>query len=208
MYHRIQKRLEESNLAIGEFPDIVAAGIKDSVLSGDDGSNDGLKELLEFRNSQQVKALEKLWFLEEEKDTSTAFIRDQLIQLCEKSYKLKLKGDDVSIFELPSLDELKVTSNPGSANTISLKILDKQLGEIECNNIFVVSDKMGNSAALLDANHPTKVVSNESSLNLLLNQEIKYVNRDVRPITLAEMNRLDLSYATECEVCDAPDFWI
>ena len=61
MYHRIQKRLEGTNLAIGEYPEVVAASIKKAILDGEDEDNAGLAQLNEIRNSYQLSALEALW---------------------------------------------------------------------------------------------------------------------------------------------------
>ena len=207
MYHRIQKRLDASNLAIGEFPDIVAEKIKESVLTGMD-DNKGLEKLLDFRNSQQVKALEKLWFVAERKDTSTNNIRRQLEQLCKETLKLISETDNLSTFELPNGDTFTITSAPGRAESVSLKVLPNRLGELHCNNIFVLLDEMGNNAAFVDICHPSNIVMNETALNILLNLDVRYTDLDKKPNTLAEMNRLDLRFAIESEVSNPPDFWI
>lgn len=60
MYHRIQNRLMQANIAIGEFPEVMANAIKKSVLSGVDEDPRDIQELKDLRNSYQIKSLEAL----------------------------------------------------------------------------------------------------------------------------------------------------
>ena len=81
MYNRIQRRLENSNLAIGEFPDVVAKKIRKAVMEGEDCDSTGLNELREIRNSKQIAALEELWSLNKNVTESELF-RENLIKIC------------------------------------------------------------------------------------------------------------------------------
>lgn len=210
MYHRIQKRLENSNLAIGEFPDVVAKKIRTAIMNGQDGDNLGLTELLEIRNSKQITALEELWS-QSGNGTESDLMRERLIRICSKNCKevdTEL-GGIIKVYETPDGARYKLTSKCGMAESISLK--SDIWGYIKSNNntLTLVKDpngrplcfaieKDGNISALKHSSVP-KVILNEC-----LDENDYLIGY---PPMLPNSNNLDLSYTSECKNNPAPIFW-
>ena len=85
MYHRIQSRLKNTNIAIGEFPEVVSENIKKAILDNKD--DESLEMLEDIRNKLQIDSLGELWAQNNQK-TQSDNIRTKLIELCKANYKL------------------------------------------------------------------------------------------------------------------------
>lgn len=118
MYSRISQRLRDYNVAVGEFPEVVADSIRDSILG--DVPDNSVQILQEIRNSLQTRALGILWNRNGESATSSQNFRRELIRAvmfsrhCESGIngQVKVCLDDGS--------EECVTDEEGSDETISL----------------------------------------------------------------------------------------
>ena len=74
MYSRINQRLQEYNLVVGEFPEVVADSIRRSIL--EPGYDDESLQLLQdIRNSLQTSALHALWDQESTSKTASRMFR-------------------------------------------------------------------------------------------------------------------------------------
>lgn len=211
MYHRIQKRLENSNLAIGEFPDVVAKKIRMAIMNGDDSENLGLNDLLSIRNSKQVEALEKLWS-QIGNATESELMRERLLEIC--SVYCKQVGTEleeiIKVFETSDGNRFKLTSKSGMSESISLKsdIWDY----IKCydDSLSLMKDSHGRPACFaLHMDDKTIMMKHSSIPKVILEEQIN--KEDVLtgyPAMLPNSKHLDLSYALECELDPSPNYWI
>lgn len=211
MYHRIQKRLENSNLAIGEFPDVVAKKIRAAIMDGSDNDNLGLNELLEIRNSKQVAALEELWS-QSGNGTESDLMRERLLAICSMHFKQvdTELGDIIKIFETTDGSRYKLTSKSGMAESVSLK--SKVWDDLKYydDSLSIVKDANQRPAYFTIDNDGVTVELKHSSVPKIILRE-KLNGEDVLmgyPPMLPDSNRLDLSYAVECELKPVPNYWI
>lgn len=211
MYHRIQKRLENSNLAIGEFPDVVAKKIRAAIMDGLDNDNLGLNELLEIRNSKQVAALEELWS-QSGNGTESDLMRERLMAICSRNFKQvdTELGDIIKIFEIPGGSRYKLTSKSGMAESISLKSKVWDELKIYDDSLSIVKDANQRPAYFTIDNDGVTVELKHSSVPKIILRE-KLNGEDVLmgyPPMLPDSNHLNLSYAVECEIKPAPNYWV
>lgn len=88
MYTRLLERRELYELAVGEFPEVVSAAIRDelsSELGGQQPKKDAIAELNNLKNSMQVNALLGLWDREVAEKTLTSRFREELAALVRAS---------------------------------------------------------------------------------------------------------------------------
>ena len=211
MYHRIQKRLEKSNLAIGEFPDVVAKKIRKAIMDGEDNENLGLNELLEIRNSKQVAALEELWS-QSGNGTESELMRERLMEICSiysKQVDTDL-GGIVKVFETPDGARYSLTSKSGMAESISLKSIIWDYFKFSDDTLDVVKDLNQRPAYFtINKDGVTIELRHSSVPKVVLNEELD--REDVLmgyPPMLPNSRRLDLSYAVDCELKPAPTYWV
>ena len=211
MYHRIQKRLENSNLAIGEFPDVVAKKIRKAIMDGEDNENLGLNELLEIRNSKQVAALEELWS-QSGNGTESELMRERLMEICSiysKQVDTDL-GGIVKVFETPDGARYSLTSKSGMAESISLKSIIWDYFKFGDDTLEVVKDLNQRPAYFtINKDGVTIELRHSSVPKVILNEELD--REDVLmgyPPMLPNSRRLDLSYAVDCELKPAPTYWV
>lgn len=207
MYHRIQNRLRGANIAIGEFPEVVADNIKHAILNDEDDQS--LEMLKNIRNDLQKGALDELWSNNDDSLTQSDFIRRKLINLCEKEYRL-LKRDEINrnyLFEFNDEKIVHLSDLPGRKESVNLQ--SNLISNIKRTiyGLKLIKNNQYN-ICLIDVN-TNKAVQTESILNYLINSNLKdYLYYDGYPITLANPKRLDLSYAVEEYNNLAPSFWV
>ena len=211
MYHRIQTRLENSNLAIGEFPDVVAKKIRAAIMEDADSDNLGLNELLEIRNSKQVAALEELWS-QTGKGTESDLFRERLLKICSSFLKeadTEL-GGIIKVFVATDGTLFKLSAKSGLAESISLKA--RVWEHIKCfdDSVSIVKDKNLRPAYFTINNDGVTIELKHSSIpKVILKEELG--GEDVLmgyPPMLPNSKRLDLSYAVECDIKPAPVYWV
>lgn len=211
MYHRIQKRLENSNLAIGEFPDVVAKKIRAAIMEDADSENLGLNELLEIRNSRQVAALEELWS-QTGAGTESDLLRERLLKICSKHFKEveSEMGGIIRVFETPDGARYELCAKSGMAESISLKSEIWKNFECYDNSLTVVKD--ANQRPVYFTIHKDGVtieLKHSSIPKIILKEELQ--GEDVLmgyPPMLPDSKRLNLSYALECDLKPAPSYWV
>jgi hypothetical protein len=211
MYNRIQRRLENSNLAIGEFPDVVAKKIRKAVMEGEDCDSTGLNELREIRNSKQIAALEELWSLNKNVTESELF-RENLIKICHK-YFIKVGtefGGIVKVFETLQGTRYNLTSKSGLPESISLK--SKIWDYITYDNLSleIVRDTANRPAYFTTEKDGNIINLKHSSIaKIILNQELEESDiLDRYPNTLPNSKDITLSYALDIDIPSAPNYWI
>ncbi len=211
MYHRIQKRLENSNLAIGEFPDVVARKIRTAIMNGQDDENLGLNELLEIRNSKQVTALEELWS-QSGNETESDLMRNRLMTICLKCCKQvgTELGGIIHVYETSDGAKYKMTSKTGMAESISLKsdIWDY----IKCydDSLTLVEDSQGRPICFaFNKEGKTTMIKHSSVPKAIMKEPLD--EEDILtgyPPMLPNSKHLDVSYMLECGLEPAPNYWI
>ena len=210
MYHRIQKRLENSNIAIGEFPDVVAKKIRAAIMDGSDNDNTGLNELLEIRNSKQVAALEELWS-QSDNATESELMRERLLKICSKYGNLvdtELEGI-IKVFETSDGIRHRLTSESGMSESVSLK--SKIWDDIKTFDDSLDVEKDSNELPVcfsLNKDGKALLLKHSSVPKVLLGEELDGNDYLVGyPPMLPNTKLLDLSYAVECKIKPAPAFW-
>lgn len=211
MYHRIQTRLESSNLAIGEFPDVVAQKIRTAIMEDADSDNLGLNELLEIRNSKQVAALEELWS-QTGKGTESDIFRERLLKICSKF--LREKGTElggiIRVFEATDGTLFRLSAKSGMAESISLKARVWEYIKFFDHSVSVVKDKNLRPAYFtINKDGVTIELKHSSIPRVILKEDLG--GDDVLlgyPPMLPNSKQLDLSYAVECDIKPAPLYWV
>ena len=211
MYKRIQKRLENSNLAIGEFPDVVAKKIRTAVMNGEDNDNTGLNELLDIRNSKQLAALDELWS-QTGSSTESELMRERLIAICSKFCKLvdtELDGI-IKVFEAPDGKKYKLTYKSGMPESISLKSRIWDYVKYYNPVVTVINDlKQRPAYFAINKDGVTIELKHSSILKIILKEKLD--GDDVLityPPMLPNSKHLDLSYSIECELKPVPAYWV
>lgn len=211
MYTRIQKRHDYSSLAIGEFPDVVAKKIRSAVMNDQDDDKTGLNELLEIRNSRQVAALEELWS-QSDNHTESELMRERLIKICSKHCKLvgTELDDTIKQFQMPDGTTIRLTSQSGMPESISLK--SKVWDYIRCydNSLITVFDRNKRPAYFTIKKDGATVKLKHSSIpKVILKENID--DNDILtnyPPMLPDSSLLDVSYALDCKLNPMPKYWV
>ncbi len=209
MYHRIQSRLKESNLAIGEFPEVIAEEILNEVLKNED-SKKTLDVFNEIRNSFQIKALDVLWKNGSSKITESHFARRILMDICNK-YLKKIKSlydGEVIKYSLPDGTFIELSEREGMEESISLKSIPSGLISYDLSSIKAIKDPIGNVAAFVLKEDSSKIIDYSAILRAILGENITEKDYlDGYPKMLPNPSNLDLRYATDIDVGEPPCFW-
>ena len=209
MYHRIQKRLEEVNLAIGEFPDVVANSIKQAILDDSDNDEIGIQELRSIRNSYQTKALEELWASKEMNITSSKAVRIKMMELCDEHFSWNIDGNNELIHQyiMPDGTTISLTAEAGEKESASYKSQIWDYWKLFFPNLVIREDYEGNAGAFTLHNNSNEIINHENIIDVF-RQGIKeeYILSS-RPRMLPNAHNLDLSYFIECDYSDRPIFW-
>lgn len=205
MYRRIQKRLEESNIAIGEFPEVVAESIKNAVLNDDEQNDNSAQLLQEIRGSLQTAALRQLWRSEDRNQSISDDIRTQLASLNKKvpndaiSQNQPHQGEDEDLAGFSRIS----SGNQNLLNSGSLAYLWSNANDYAC-----MVDPMGNPAAFARCRDLSRFVRHDQIRNLITGEApVEYYSDGEWPVTLADTSALDLGYAIESERPSRPVFW-
>ena len=207
MYTRIQERFRTANLAVGEFPDVVASEIRDAILSGLPSIDSGIDSLLDFRNSAQIKALQQLTHDRADRSTISDTTRSALMETAMASFEHTHKNDGYEEFILGDGSRIELTAEVGCDQTISLgsKIWD----EIEsgCPDVVVINDPDGHPAAFASTNENSHPLDNAVLVDILKDNSIHTRPSDgKRPKTLPNPSALSMAFA--CDSCPPePRFW-
>lgn len=212
MYHRIQNRLYDTNLAIGEFPEVMALEIRDAVLSGESENEALLNELRSIRHSTQVKALEELWSPEDRKTTTSGLIRRRLLAICEKEFEFSSSGlhNETKRYCLPDNSVVELSDEVGSSECISLKSKPWQFFDYTASEIKIIINSNGIVSAFVHADSQEEtLIKHEGIFKLGLNEFLG--SEDVLlsyPQMLPNNAFLDLVYAVDCELPERPQLWL
>ena len=208
MYHRIEKRLKEANIAIGEFPEVVAESIKNAVLNDYD-DDDSSAELNEIRNSIQTQALEKLWSIIDPDTTTSSMIRRRLVSIfkscsCSSDYDAE---SDLWHFQLSNGTSVCLTKEPGQDESVSYQSLIRH-GIRFSDARYVYSCTVNNTpCAIKDVNVSDRYVDFETIPDIILGKKPKEVSFDHYPKMLPDPSSLDLSFTISTEIDQKPILW-
>lgn len=206
MYHRIQKRLDETNLAIGEFPEVVANRIKEAVLDDSD-TDDSITQLNDLRNSYQMKALQELWAETEEKRTTNALIRENLINLIESRFEVIDIKNKIKSFKMPDGSIVDASSECGMPESISLSSKVWNYTDYAVHNVKVSKSHNG-IPAIFYSNKTKSFIKPEAIFEIAMGKGVSESMRlDSMPNTLADNKALNLSFALDNDVVNAPNYW-
>lgn len=206
MYHRIQNRFKTANIAVGEFPDVVADNIKRSILCNEEDKS--LAMLKDIRNNLQKGALDELWANDNQTLTKSDEIRVNLIELCKANYNLisEDKKKHKYIFKSTKGNTIEFTDLPGQKESINLK--SPLISDLKINiSGFELIKNDTNSICIVDSNN-NKIVTTESLIYYLTSNDVQDCSYyETCPVSLANPHKLDLSYAVEDSFVSTPIFW-
>ena len=205
MYHRIQNRLRNTNIAIGEFPEVVADNIKNAILYDKDDTS--LEMLKNIRNDMQKGALDELWFKEDLNLTYSDVIRQQLICLCEKEFELYQQDNKNTqyTFKISDGNNIELTVRPGQKESVSIKTLaDLQI----IRKVYGLKAMKHNNYDVCLIKQDNQIVRTDGLLDGLLHNHQEYKTYKGYPSTLPKPNRLNLLYAVEEYNNPIPNYWI
>lgn len=210
MYHRIQKRLDELNLAIGEFPEVVADGIRSLVLQGREQEDDSAHQLQEIRNSTQTRALNELWSCRDSGKTTSGIVREKLMDVCSNAFAAG-EGDAATGVRLFVLDDgrtVLLTAAEGMEESISLSSEPWKGFDLELEDLGFVRDPMGNPATFIRKDDASSWFSHEAIVDLLDGRPMRAnAITGSYPTMLADPAGLSLDYAVDVRVPPRPVFW-
>ena len=210
MYRRIHKRLEETNMAVGEFPEVIADGIRNLVLEDREQEDDSLSALQDFRNSVQMRALNRLWSSRKPDMTTSGHIRQKLMELCEANFTCveKRQHGTMERFDLGNQETVWLTSLDGCPESISLSSEPWGLADYEIDDFGIVRDAENNPAAFVASDDTSRWFSHEYLPDLLLGEPIgiEAISGE-HPNMLPDNNALSMEFAIDCEAPHRPVFW-
>jgi Helicase conserved C-terminal domain len=125
MYSRLLERRDLYEMAIGPFPQIFSSAIRDSVLSGVNGTSDSRDPLLhleELRDNLHRLALEDIWGSSHPRDSKSRKLVEELdailVSIMESkkmfglsNFNSESQNDSTGVLANPLWDELKVNRN-------------------------------------------------------------------------------------------------
>jgi len=208
MYHRIQTRLRESNLAVGEFPEVIADRIRQAVFENNEMNEISLDELKKIRNSYQTKALEELWTDNNKKLSTSDVIRNRLLALVDKEFESKNVGKQESIkqYSLPDGARVCLTSKPGMAESISLTSKPFNYLSIQIKDIKIAKDNNGMSSAFYYTYN--RFIKYESVLKLQNNESLTENDYFTgHPVMLPNPEKLSLTYSVTGSLKNYKSMW-
>lgn len=206
MYHRIQTRLRDTNIAVGEFPDVLAEGIKQALIMNSI-EDVNISQLLEIRNSSQTKALKELWTVENSQNTGSDVIRNQLINLCNEFFESQgeILSGTIKRYKLPNGEYVDLSPNCGLSESISLKseVWKHVDYKVENARIGYIN---GIASSVVDCNSG-KPVKFEVILEMVYKNKVDNQNILDWPKTLPNTKMLDLSYSVDVELNPPVKLW-
>lgn len=207
MYGRIQKRLIDANIAIGEFPEVVAESIKHAILY--DKDDDSLEMLNSLRNDLQKGALDELWAKEDKTKTQSDLIRKNLIEICKKEYRLVYEDvqNDTYVFQLPDGQLIDLAVSPGQKDTVNLK--SRPFANLDKTLFYLKVIKNGSFDVGLADSRNQKMVKVDSVLKQFFDFDDQgYGYYDAYPTTLPDPTKLNLEFSVNDFFEDIPKYWI
>lgn len=193
MYDRLSKRLEKYNLAVGEFPEVVADSIRDSLLNGD--VEDNSTELLRtIYGTIQTKALQMLWERNGSEQTSSHKFRKELLAALKMKYPCAEYSSSTKTTFNTVGRTIDLTEMEGDDSTVSLStgLIADTFSSVEGHDISY--DEDGQPCAYSHNGQPlrpeylTYALSGEYG-------ELEYSS--AAPKWLPDNNSLNLEYACE-----------
>lgn len=208
MYNRIQRRLRDSNIAVGEFPEVVAEGIKRAILNNEP-EDQSLEQLKSIRNSYQTKALESLWVSKDTQITTSAKIRKDLIRLCQQQFEYTecFSDEDIRLYQLPDGKEVELSEKCGLKESINLKSEPFRYFDLKSKKLICINDENSEiSYFSSQTGHPIRF---ENILDIAIEQREIVEDDHIKgwPKTLLNPLSLNLNYSIECDLKDPPVFW-
>ena len=203
MYTRINQRLKGYNLAIGEFPEVVAATIRQSILDAN-AVDESVQLLQEIRNSLQTKALQSLWVQDGSLQSSSRVFRQQLVKdIASRAHCEWVDGQALRV-ERAGEDPEVVTSSEGERETVSLS----SRCVLECFPVIqgcrTATDKDGRACAFVCGDD---VIDPEVLPAVLMGKAVPNAQKGPeRPKWVPDVAAMGLQYAVEYQP-PMPHIW-
>lgn len=211
MYHRIQKRLQKTNIAIGEFPDVMAANIRNAIINGEDEDDNAIEELKRIRSSKEIIELEKLWVPNGEKITISRNMREGLIKICDANFTVTPNelGNNIKQYQMPDGRTVNLTADEGAKESISLKSLPWFYKNFESQSLGVTYGALSLPEYFIYDDGTNKTpIKHESVLKVINGKQLTDEDRlNSHPVMLPNNNKLNLSYSIDNSYLKAPVIW-
>lgn len=210
MYKRIEKRVRKANIALGEFPEIIAQNIKDAILTNGRIKDTSLEDLENIRRSEDIRALEELWANEEESITKSDKIRRTLIRLCSQSFSMESDVDKSVSFTMPDGTVTKLTAETGFEYSISLSSVPWDYADYSVTGVITEQDDNGRPLVFREAKTNKWIETNwilEKAGNLDEDAGKKDSSSD-RPLSIPDFQHLDMRFIMETSIPITPNVWL
>ena len=210
MYHRIQKRLQQTNIAIGEFPDVMAAEIREAILNDEDENDSAIEELKRIRASKEMMALEKLWTPDTSKTISRS-MREELMKICDNNFPIdeNITGDNIKHYHMPDDTVAKLSADEGLQESISLQSKPWLYKNFESQSLSAVYGGLDLPEFFVLNNGSNRIpLKHESVLKIINNEPLSDVDvlREY-PVMLPDNRKMDLSYSIDVNLINRPILW-
>ncbi|MGI6033592.1 MAG: helicase-related protein [Coriobacteriales bacterium] len=204
MYGRISQRLKKYQIAIGEFPEVVAKAIRDSILSNT-ATDNSLKTLQEIRNSLQIDALKRLWKCDNSFTTSSHHFREGLEKIIESRCNLVDKiNDGLFSFTGPNGENWSIATVAGNDDTVCLKSEAIRALVPEVTGCDISNDPDGNPCCYSFNNSSVDPECLPQLLDGTLDPAMCVTKE--QPKWLPDFDALDMSFAVETQI-NKPEIW-
>ena len=210
MYHRIQKRLDDTNLAIGEFPEVVAESIKNAILDDSEMDNSA-EELQEIRFSAQTRALEELWSSSKLEQTTSSVVRERLIEVIAKESPPSSYDEQSGLWSFIGTDGVpfEATATDGCDESVSYSMAVQHGIDFESNGFMVVLDGDNHPCAFTGKDYSGTYIEHENITGFILGNPVQCdVPVSVRPNTLPNPSAMTLSFALDEPEPPMPKLWL
>ena len=210
MYHRIQKRLDDTNLAIGEFPEVVAESIKNAILDDSEIDNSA-EELQEIRFSAQTKALEELWSSTELEKTTSFTVREKLIEIFTRESMSSSYDEQSDLWSFTNTEGISfdATATDGYDESASLSMAVQNGIDFESDGLLVALDEDGRPCAFTSNDASGTYIKHESIPDFILGNPVQNnIPMSVRPNTLPNPSAMTLAFALDDPEPQIPKLWL
>jgi superfamily II DNA or RNA helicase len=210
MYHRIQKRLDDTNLAIGEFPEVVAESIKNAILDDSEMDNSA-EELQEIRFSAQTKALEELWSSSVLEKTTSSVVRERLIEIIEQESPSASFDEQTGLWSFTDADGVpfEATATDGCDESVSYSMAVQHGVDFESDGFMVVLDGENRPCAFTGRGSSGTYIEHESIPGFILGNPVQCdVPVSVRPNMLPNPSAMALSFVLDEPEPPMPKLWL
>ena len=206
MYRRIESRLGEARLAVGDFPDVLADSIRNQLINDYDDEETIDNELSQIRQDCQYDALKRIWSVERPEQTWSGNLREKLLSLCKHRLPYRIDNGNY-VFSNQSGDCCRVNSLAGDACAISYSSRCLQWFPSSLEGFTVAEGRNGTPQCFQKSNDVSYYVDFSDIPDAISGSSVQTEPIAYHPRLLPNIEKLSTGFILEEPVPDAPDLW-